>query len=126
MRVELFDDVFPALAALAARFPLLALSNGNAHVNRVGLGHLFSHSLSASDFGVAKPDPRIFHAAAGMAGAAATEVLHVRDDAAMDVLGALGAGMQAVWVNRPGHTWEHTDQPHMTASNLTELAALLC
>ena len=126
MRVALFDDVLPALGSLAARFPLVALSNGNAHVDRVGLGHLFSHSLSASEFGVAKPDPRIFHAAAGMAGVASDEVLHVGDDSAMDVLGALGAGMQAVWVNRVGHVWEHAEQPHMTVSTLTELAALLC
>ena len=125
MRVELFDDVLPALKALAARYPLLAVSNGNAHVGRVGLGEYFAHSLSASDFGVAKPDPRIFHAAAGMAGVAATEVLHVGNDAAMDVLGALSAGMQAVWINRVGHTWSHETQAHVTVGNLTELVELL-
>ncbi len=125
MRVELFDDVLPALTALAARYPLLAVSNGNAHVTRVGLGEFFTHSLSASDFGVAKPDPRIFHAAAGMAGVPPTAVLHVGDDATMDVLGAMDAGMQAVWVNRTQHTWSHDVQPHQIVTNLNELAALL-
>ena len=125
MRVDLFDDVLPALTALAARYPLLAVSNGNAHVTRVGLGHFFAHSLSASDFGVAKPDTRIFHAAAGMAGVAPAEVLHVGDDATMDVLGAMDAGMQAVWVNRTQHTWSHDTQPHHTVTDLNELAALL-
>jgi 2-haloalkanoic acid dehalogenase type II len=125
MRVELFDDVLPALTALAARYPLLAVSNGNAHVTRVGLGEFFAHSLSASDFGVAKPDARIFHAAADMAGLAATEVLHVGDDATMDVLGAMDAGMQAVWINRLQHPWSHDVQPHHTVTNLTELATLL-
>ena len=125
MRVELYDDVLPALTMLAARYPLLAVSNGNALVTRVGLGQFFAHSLSASDFGVAKPDPRIFHAAAGMAGLATTEVLHVGDDATMDVLGAMDAGMQAVWINRLEHTWEHDALPHHTVANLTELAALL-
>ena len=126
MRVQLFDDVLPALTALAARYPLLAVSNGNAQVARVGLGAYFAHSLSATDFGVAKPDPRIFHAAASKAGVASFEVLHVGDDAAMDVLGALGAGMQAVWVNRAGHAWDHPQQAHMTVTTLTELAELLC
>lgn len=126
MRVELFDDVLPALTALAARYPLLAVTNGNAHVSRVGLGEFFAHSLSATDFGMAKPDPRIFHAAAGLAGVAASEVLHVGDDAAMDVLGAMGAGMQAVWVNRVGHAWEHETQAHITVTSLAELADLLC
>nr|WP_315491132.1 HAD-IA family hydrolase [uncultured Rhodoferax sp.] len=125
MRVELFDDVLPALAALSARFPLVALSNGNAHVARVGLGQFFAHSLSASDFGFAKPDARIFHAAADKAGVGSAHILHVGDDAALDVVGALGAGMQTVWVNREAHAWSHTDhRPHHTVANLTELAAL--
>lgn len=125
MRVELFDDVLPALAALSSRFPLIALSNGNAHVARVGLGHFFAHSLSASEFGVAKPDSRIFHAAASKVGVSSDAVLHVGDDAVLDVLGALGAGMQAVWVNRGQHAWGHAQEPHHTVENLTQLAMLI-
>lgn len=125
MRVELFDDVLPALTALAARFPIVAVSNGNAHVGRVGLGAFFVDSLSASDFGVAKPDARIFHAAADRAGVPAQHMLHVGDDAALDVLGALGAGMQTVWVNREARAWQHAEQqPHQTVQTLTELVAL--
>ncbi len=126
MRVELFDDVLPALNALAARFPIVAISNGNAHVERVGLGSFFAHSISASDYGVAKPDPRIFHAAASIVGVESSAVLHVGDDAALDVLGALAAGMQTVWVNRTQLCWRHgQQQPHHTVESLTELAALL-
>lgn len=125
MRVDLFDDVLPALAALSARFPIVAVSNGNAHVGRVGLGQFFVDSVSASAFGVAKPDARIFHAAAGKAGVSAAEVLHVGDDAALDVLGALGAGMQTVWVNREQHVWRHAEQPHHSVGSLTELVVLL-
>ena len=124
MRVELFDDVTAVLAALAARFPIVAVSNGNADVNRVGLGQFFVGSVSSSIFGVAKPDARIFHAAADKAGVPPSQVLHVGDDAAMDVLGALAAGMQTVWVNREGHAWSHAEQPHHTVTRLTELLAL--
>ena len=125
MRVELFEDVLPALTALSARFPLIAVSNGNAHVARVGLGHFFAHSLSASEFGVAKPDARIFHAAADKVGVVPADVLHVGDDAVLDVLGALKAGMQTVWVNRGQQAWSHREQPHHTVESLTQLAALL-
>ena len=125
MRVDLYEDVLPALAALSARFPLIAVSNGNAHVARVGLGQFFAHSLSASDFGVAKPDARIFHAAACRVGVAPADVLHVGDDAALDVLGALAAGMQTVWVNRGEHAWGHVEQPHHTVTDLKQLADLL-
>lgn len=127
MRVELFADVLPALKILTARFPLVAVSNGNAHVTRVGLGDYFAHSLSASEYGVAKPDARIFHAAADKVGVTAAEVLHIGDDAALDVLGALAAGMQTVWVNRDQKAWTHGDhqQPHHTVADLAELVALL-
>jgi len=125
MRVELFHDARPALAFLAARFPLVALSNGNADVGRVGLGEFFVAGLSASEFGVGKPDPRIFHAAAASAGVAADAVLHVGDDAALDVLGGLGAGMQTVWVNRTEHLWTHDVYPHETVATLSELCDLL-
>ncbi len=125
MRVELFDDALPALTALAARFPIVAVSNGNAHVGRVGLGQFFVGAISASEYGVAKPDARIFHAAASHAGVASADVLHVGDDAAMDVLGALGAGMQTVWVNRTQQVWSHAEQPHLTVENLAELVQAL-
>lgn len=125
MRVELYADVLPALMALSARFALIAVSNGNAHVARVGLGQFFAHSLSASEFGVAKPDARIFHAAAAKVGLPSAHILHVGDDAALDVLGALGAGMQTVWVNRGQHAWIHTEEPHHTVEDLTQLVTLL-
>ena len=124
MRVNLFDDALPALAFLARRFPIVALSNGNADVGRVGIGAYFHGSLSAHEFGVGKPDPRIFHAAADAAGVASDEVLHIGDDAHLDVLGALGAGMQTVWVNRGEHVWTHDDQPHLTVSGLGQVCAL--
>ena len=125
MRVDLFDDARPALAFLAARFPVVALSNGNADVGRVGLGEFFVAGLSAREFGVGKPDPRIFHAAASSAGVAAHAVLHVGDDAALDVLGALGAGMQTVWVNRNQQLWTHDVHPHENVASLHALCVLL-
>lgn len=121
-RVELFEDALPALEFLAKRYPLVALSNGNADVHRVGLGQHFRAAFSAREFGVGKPDARIFHAAADAAGVSAAEVLHIGDDAALDVVGALGAGMQVAWLNRNSLAWEHAPlQPHTT---VTDLAAL--
>jgi putative hydrolase of the HAD superfamily len=125
MRVDLYDDVLPALSFFAARWPVVALSNGNADVVRVGLGDYFVGGLSASGFGVGKPDARIFHAAASSVGVAADEVLHIGDDAALDVIGGLGAGMQTVWLNREQHDWTHEAQPHLTVSTLTHLCDLL-
>jgi FMN hydrolase / 5-amino-6-(5-phospho-D-ribitylamino)uracil phosphatase len=124
-RVDLFDDVRPALEFLSSRFPLVSLSNGNADLERVGLAPFFRAAITARQFGVGKPDPRIFHAAAGALSVMPQDVLHVGDDATLDALGALNAGMQAVWVNRSDALWPHEAEPHLAVSNLTELCDLL-
>ncbi len=123
-RVTLFDDAKPALQFLATRFPLVSVSNGNTDLDRVGLGPYFRACVCAREFGVGKPDPRIFHAAAGALEVAAEDVLHVGDDATLDALGALNAGMQAAWVNRSDSLWPHELRPHVTLTSLTELCAL--
>jgi HAD superfamily hydrolase (TIGR01549 family) len=123
-RVTLYEDAEPALKLLAARFPLVSISNGNADIQRVGLGSYFRAAISAREFGVGKPDPRIFHAAAGAIDVAPESILHVGDDATLDGLGALNAGMQAAWLNRSDHLWPHEQEPHVTLTTLTELSAL--
>ena len=71
-RVDLFDDVLPALGRLAARWPVVALTNGNADVQRVpGLGRHFHAAVSARDLGLAKPAPQAFAAACARARRAA-------------------------------------------------------
>jgi putative hydrolase of the HAD superfamily len=124
-RVTLFDDALPALEFLAARYPLVALSNGNADLARIGLAHFFRASISAREFGVGKPDPRIFHAAAGAVDTLPDAILHIGDDATLDGLGALNAGMQAAWLNRSDALWPHEQEPQVTLTHLGELRDLL-
>lgn len=123
-RVELYDDALHALEFLSARFPIVALSNGNADLGRVGLARYFRAAVSAREFGVGKPDVRIFHAAAAAAGVESSSVLHVGDDALLDVLGAFNAGMQTAWINRGDHPWTQEVQPHASLVSLRELCAL--
>ncbi len=123
-RVTLFDDALAGLAFLSSRLPLVALSNGNADIGLIGIAPYFRASVSARQFGVGKPDARIFHAAAEAAGVLAHEVLHVGDDAALDVLAALDCGMQTVWVNRENQPWPHAAQPHLSVTTLAELCNL--
>ena len=120
-RVVLFDDAMLALEFLAARFPVVALSNGNADINTIGIAAYFKASISAQGFGVGKPDARIFHAAAGAVDVCPANVLHIGDDPGLDVLGALNAGMQTVWLNRPNNTWKYEDKPDLTVTTLTQL-----
>ena len=123
-RVDLYEDALPALAFWSQRWPVVALSNGNADVHRVGIGQHFHASVSAKSVGVAKPDVRIFLAAAQAAGVAPHEVLHIGDDAHMDCVGGLAAGMQVAWINREGHAWSHGDnRPHLEVQDLRAICA---
>lgn len=123
-RVTLFEDAQPALEFLSGRLPLVSVSNGNADLELVGLARYFRANISAREFGVGKPDARIFHAAAGAVDLTPHDVLHVGDDATLDALGALNAGMQAAWINRSDNPWPHEAQADVTLANLRELCEL--
>lgn len=123
-RVELFDGAHALLQHLSARYPVVALSNGNADVHRVGIGQYFRQAVKAREVGFAKPDARIFHAAAEAAGVPVEAVLHIGDDATLDALGAMQAGMQAVWLNPGARDWPHVDTPHVPHATVADLAAV--
>jgi putative hydrolase of the HAD superfamily len=123
--VECYGDVLPALERLAARFPLVSLSNGNADLGRIGLARFFHFSISSRAFGKAKPAVEIFHAACAGLGLAPHEVLHIGDDPLTDVVGAANAGLRSAWLNRSGAAWEHPVCPDLVVSDLNELAATL-
>ena len=100
-RVRFFADVLPVLERWSRQVPLVAISNGNADVEAVGLGHLFSAAISAHEIGFAKPDPRTFALACEKTGVSPDQVLHIGDDLEADIRGARAAGMQAAWLRRP-------------------------
>jgi len=121
-RVEFYDDVRPALNRLRSRYRLFAVSNGNADLQRCGIGDLFAGHVTASAAGAAKPDARIYAALLKMAGVGAARVLHIGDDPLADVVGATQAGMQAVWLNRDGREWPKSlAAPARTVSTLAEI-----
>jgi putative hydrolase of the HAD superfamily len=123
--VECYADTLPALARLAARYPLVSLSNGNADVERIGLAGFFRFSISSRDCGVAKPDMQIFHTACARLGLPPHAVLHVGDDPELDVAGARAAGLRTAWINRSSSAWTHPQTPDLTLSDLAALADTL-
>jgi len=122
-QVNLYDGALEALAELAARYPIIAISNGNADLRTIGLDQHFRGALSASDFGAAKPDPAIFHAACTALGLPPASVLHVGDDPHTDVIGARRAGLRAGWINAGGQAW--TDDEHAPDIEAESFAALV-
>jgi FMN hydrolase / 5-amino-6-(5-phospho-D-ribitylamino)uracil phosphatase len=121
-RVEFYADVRPSLTRLRARYRLFAVSNGNADLERCGIGDLFDGHVTAIGAGAAKPDARIFAQLERAAGVSAAEVLHIGDDPLADVVGATRAGMQAVWLNRDARPWPvQFPPPARTISTLAQI-----
>lgn len=121
--VEHYADSEKALARLAARVPLAALSNGNADLQRIGLMPLFRFQLGAREHGRAKPDASIFHAACSRLEVEPAQVLHVGDDIEMDIVGGARAGLRTCWINREGRQWPHAElRPDLEFTTLAALA----
>ncbi|WP_026289158.1 HAD family hydrolase [Thioalkalivibrio sp. ALMg11] len=117
-----YPEAEGVLTTLSQHFRLGAISNGNADVFRTPLGRHFDFAIAAGEAGAAKPDPVIFRQARERAGVAADAILHVGDDGAADVLGALQAGFRAAWFNPKSLPWEHGHpRPCLTLGRLGQL-----
>jgi putative hydrolase of the HAD superfamily len=124
--VEIFPDVLPTLETLSVHFSLIAVTNGNADLERIGIRHLFHDVVTAVDVGAAKPAAPIFLEAVNRAGVSAEETLHVGDNPEIDIVGAADAGLRTVWINRTGDGWpEHAHPPDAIVTTIAELLTVL-
>ncbi len=125
-QVTLYDDVAAIMDRLQQRYRLVAVSNGNADINRTGVGHWFEFCVNAEQVGFAKPHPKVFETVLHQAGVTAGNTVHIGDDPEHDILGAHQLGLATVWVNRRSQPWP---QPDYTADrqirDFTELPAVL-
>ena len=103
----------------------MAISNGNADIHLTGVGRWFRAAFSARSFGSGKPEAPIFRAAAAAVGLLPRDLLHVGDDAELDVMGAQRAGMQAAWLVRDERPWVHGARPQLIVPNLYALCMAL-
>lgn len=124
-QVTLYDDVLPALRRLSARAPLVAMTNGNADLGAIGIRHYFQAVFTATEVGVAKPDPDFFARSCQALGVAPQALLHVGNDPEHDVLAPQALGITAVWVNRKGARWPGAAPLPRQVRDLAELAGLL-
>lgn len=125
-QVLYFPGALETLDHLASRYPLAALSNGNADIARLGLDRYFRFSCSAADVGVGKPAPDMFLAALHRVGALPHNAVHIGDHLQDDIAGAQGVGMHTIWVNLGGIAKpEGTAEPSATVQSLPALPAAI-
>lgn len=105
-----FDDVLPALAALAQALPDVRLgivTNGEGEPQRaklaaIGLTDRFPVFVASADVGMRKPDAEIFLHACERLGVAPEQAAHVGDRLDLDAQGAAAAGLRGIWLDRAG------------------------
>ncbi|HYC46750.1 MAG TPA: haloacid dehalogenase type II [Burkholderiales bacterium] len=129
-RLPAFPDVLPALDGLReAGARLLAFSNGvpqSVHdvLASAGIRDLFEDIVSVDEVKSFKPDPVVYLHYVRRACGACDECWLVSANA-FDVIGAVAAGMRAVWVQRdpaiPFDPWEL--QPTAVIPDLSRLLA---
>lgn len=71
-------------------------------LERTGLGEDVPLLVTLDSFGFGKPDARVFLEGCRLLGTSPADTLYVGDELDVDGLGARGAGLRAVWLDRPG------------------------
>jgi len=121
-------DVAPALERLVdAGFGVAVLTNGstetvNAQIENAGLTAFIQRVISVEEVGRFKPDPATYrHAAQVMDVSVSESMLVAAHD--WDVAGAMRAGAQGAFVQRPGSFWSlPTPLPSVVGKDLEEIA----
>jgi HAD superfamily hydrolase (TIGR01549 family) len=104
---EIYDDVAPVLAELAARGLVLGvISNSHrsleAFKTHFQLDSLITTTISSAQHGFMKPHRSIFDAALEQAGVNAADAAMVGDSLKADIEGARAAGMRGILLRRSG------------------------
>jgi putative hydrolase of the HAD superfamily len=104
---RIFEDVVPALEALASRgVKLGVISNWDTRLGpllqRLKLHNYFETVVVSCNVGFPKPAREIFAHAVAKLALPPEAILHVGDSLEMDVQGATGAGLNAVLLQRGG------------------------
>jgi putative hydrolase of the HAD superfamily len=104
---QAYEDARPALARLSgAGVKLAVIANWDVSLHdvlaRLGLADSFDAIVTAAEAGAAKPAAEPFVFALEQLGVSAGQCVHVGDDPATDVAGALAAGLSALLLDRGG------------------------
>ena len=80
-------------------------------LNRMGLRDSFAAIVTSADYGIRKPHPLVFRGMVGRLHVKPGRCWYVGDRIDLDVAGAQGAGLKAIWLNRKGESAPSTIVP---------------
>jgi len=112
-----YPDAYHSLERWKAKgIELGVISNFDSRLftvlDALALADFFATVTISTEVGAAKPDPKIFEAALAKHNCDPAEAWHVGDSYGDDFEGAKGAGLRAIWLQRPAETIaKYSDQP---------------
>ena len=123
------DGMERAVEQARGRGPVGLLTNGPSDLQRLkleqaGLADAFDTVVVSGEAGVGKPDPAVFALVLDQLGAAPDRTVMVGDSWERDVVGALAAGMTAVWI-ADGRPAPGTDPRVTVVDSVRDLDGLL-
>jgi putative hydrolase of the HAD superfamily len=107
-RQHRFDDVLPFLRECgSAGVAVGALTNSSTEATLpklevTGLADRFATLVTRDTLGFGKPDARVFEAACERLGSEPARTAYIGDEWEADIVGAMGAGLQPIWLRRDG------------------------
>lgn len=124
---HLIDGAADAVAALAERMTVIAVTNGfgdvqHQRLDRSGLRPHLSGVVVSDEVGAAKPQPAIFDRAFELAGNPPRDrVAIVGDSLTSDIAGGREYGITTIWVNPHGVDHAPHPAPDVVIENLAQL-----
>ena len=124
-----FPEAERALTQLQASYTLAMITNGAPAIQRgkiaaTNLDSYFRQIVVSGEVGVGKPSSDIFKISLQRLDAAPDESVMVGNSLTRDVVGAQGAGIRAVWMNRTGDD-PATARPDAQISRLDQLSTVI-
>lgn len=113
------------LLYLKTKRPLVAITNGNVDMDKIGLSQYFSHRFNSSIENRLKPDADMFNKACTALDISNEQLLHVGDCGINDILGGANAGCQTAWLNKYNVGKPLKVLPNIMLDNIEELVEMV-
>ena len=129
LKKNLIEGAIELMDYVKDRYTLSIITNGFKEVQYIkmeesGLSKYFSHVFISEEVGYNKPSPDIFKHAMQTSGASIAEnCLMIGDSLEADILGAIKAGMKAVYLNPESKN--ATENDFITVKSLAEIKTIL-
>ena len=124
-KVDYFPNVESVLHELHQRYTIAALTNGNAHIERLSIGKYFKYGINAEDINASKPSADHFEHAMQRSCLQPQELIHIGDHPQHDIYGAHQLGIKTIWVNLDDSQWTEPYSPNVEINAIKQLPAAI-